>query len=89
MGYSFDEDIFVIDCWIDTKEKEQTLLNLINRVKVYNVPILLCGHSPVSIEIQKQVDYFLYPNHEHNVSGRDRIHMYAKIADYFDVHLKK
>ena len=36
MGYSFDEDIFVIDCWIDTKEKEQTLLNLINRVKVYN-----------------------------------------------------
>ena len=60
MGYSFDEDIFVIDCWIDTKEKEQTLLNLINRVKVYNVPILLCGHSPVSIEVQKQVDYFLF-----------------------------
>ena len=25
MGYSFDEDIFVIDCWIDTKEKEETL----------------------------------------------------------------
>jgi len=42
-----------------------------------------------SIKAGKQVDYFLYPNHEHNVSGRDRIHMYAKIADYFDVHLKK
>ncbi len=41
------------------------------------------------IKAGKQVDYFLYPNHEHNVGGRDRIHMYAKIADYFDTHLKK
>jgi dipeptidyl-peptidase 4 len=41
------------------------------------------------IKAGKQVDYFLYPNHEHNVGGRDRIHMYAKIADYFNVHLKK
>ncbi|GEM59083.1 prolyl tripeptidyl peptidase [Flavobacterium columnare NBRC 100251 = ATCC 23463] len=41
------------------------------------------------IKAGKQVDYFLYPNHEHNVGGRDRIHLYAKIADYFDTHLKK
>ncbi|OWP82851.1 S9 family peptidase [Flavobacterium davisii] len=41
------------------------------------------------IKAGKQVDYFLYPNHEHNVGGRDRIHMYAKIADYFDTHLKR
>nr|WP_294937977.1 DPP IV N-terminal domain-containing protein [uncultured Flavobacterium sp.] len=41
------------------------------------------------IKAGKQVDYFLYPNHEHNVGGRDRIHMYAKIADYFNTHLKK
>lgn len=41
------------------------------------------------IKAGKQVDYFLYPNHEHNVAGRDRIHMYAKIADYFDTFLKK
>ncbi|ESU24719.1 Xaa-Pro dipeptidyl-peptidase precursor [Flavobacterium enshiense DK69] len=40
------------------------------------------------IKAGKQVDYFLYPNHEHNVGGRDRIHMYAKIADYFNTHLK-
>lgn len=37
----------------------------------------------------KQVDYFLYPTHEHNVRGRDRIHLNQKIADYFDTHLKK
>lgn len=40
------------------------------------------------IKAGKQVDYFLYPNHEHNVRGTDRIHMYAKIADYFNTFLK-
>ncbi|SEP55579.1 S9 family peptidase [Flavobacterium urocaniciphilum] len=56
-------------------------------------PVVVQQHSmnfiESSIKAGKQVDYFLYPNHEHNVGGRDRIHMYAKIADYFDVHLKK
>jgi dipeptidyl-peptidase-4 len=37
----------------------------------------------------KQVDYFLYPTHEHNVRGKDRVHLNQKIADYFDTHLKK
>lgn len=36
----------------------------------------------------KQVDYFLYPTHEHNVSGKDRVHLNQKIANYFDLHLK-
>jgi dipeptidyl-peptidase-4 len=56
-------------------------------------PVVVQQHSmnfiEASIKAGKQVDYFLYPNHEHNVGGRDRIHMYAKIADYFDLHLKK
>lgn len=56
-------------------------------------PVVVQQHSmnfiEASIKAGKQVDYFLYPNHEHNVGGKDRIHMYAKIADYFDVHLKK
>ncbi|MGX7666338.1 DPP IV N-terminal domain-containing protein [Flavobacterium pedocola] len=56
-------------------------------------PVVVQQHSmnfiEASIKAGKQVDYFLYPNHEHNVGGKDRIHMYAKIADYFNVHLKK
>ena len=40
------------------------------------------------IEAGKQIDYFLYPTHEHNVSGKDRFHLNQKIADYFDTHLK-
>ena len=56
-------------------------------------PVVVQQHSMNFVEAcnkaGKQVDYFLYPNHEHNVGGKDRIHMYAKIADYFNVHLKK
>ncbi len=35
----------------------------------------------------KQVDYFVYPQHEHNVSGTDRLHMYRKLAEYYDQNL--
>jgi dipeptidyl-peptidase 4 len=31
----------------------------------------------------KQVDYFVYPGHQHNVLGKDRSHLYQKISDYF------
>ncbi len=35
-----------------------------------------------------QVDYFPYPRAEHNVRGRDRIHLMQKVANYFDDYLK-
>lgn len=56
-------------------------------------PVVVQQHSMDFVEqcIKKgiQVDYFLYPSHEHNVRGKDRVHMYDKIAKYFDLHLKK
>lgn len=33
------------------------------------------------------VDYFLYPTHKHNVSGKDRVHLMQKITQYFDDYL--
>lgn len=39
------------------------------------------------IELKKQVDYFVYPNHEHNVRGIDRAHLYRKLAEYYDQNL--
>lgn len=36
----------------------------------------------------KQVDFFVYPDHKHNVIGKDRIHLKEKITDYFNLHLK-
>lgn len=54
-------------------------------------PVVLQQHSMAFVEAcikaGKQVDYFLYPTHEHNVMGIDRIHLNQKIADYFFLHL--
>ena len=36
----------------------------------------------------KQVDYFMYPHHEHNVLGRERLHLYYKMFQYYEDHLK-
>ena len=36
----------------------------------------------------KQVDYFVYPHHEHNVLGRERLHLYQKMFQYYEDYLK-
>ncbi|MBP5327496.1 MAG: DPP IV N-terminal domain-containing protein [Bacteroidales bacterium] len=36
----------------------------------------------------KQVDYFVYPHHEHNVLGKERMHLYNKMFQYYEDHLK-
>ncbi len=33
------------------------------------------------------LDYFPYPNHPHNVRGKDRVHLYKKVEDYFKRNL--
>lgn len=39
------------------------------------------------IDHKKQVDYFVYPTHEHNVMGIDRAHLFRKLADYYRENL--
>lgn len=39
------------------------------------------------IKAGKQVDYFVYPHHEHNVRGRDRLHLYQKMFEYYQQNL--
>lgn len=34
------------------------------------------------------VDYFIYPKHQHNVRGKDRIHLMKKVTQYFNDYLK-
>lgn len=40
------------------------------------------------IKSGKLVDYFIYPHHEHNVRGIDRVHLYEKMFDYYETFLK-
>jgi dipeptidyl-peptidase 4 len=39
------------------------------------------------IQKGKQIDYFVYPNHEHNVGGMERLHLFRKLAEYYDQNL--
>jgi dipeptidyl-peptidase 4 len=35
----------------------------------------------------KQVDFFVYPSHPHNVRGKDRLHLMEKVSRYFKENL--
>ena len=41
-----------------------------------------------AVESDVLIDYAVYPRHEHNVIGKDRVHLFKKILQYFDDHLK-
>ena len=41
-----------------------------------------------AVDKNVQVDYMIYPGHEHNVIGKDRAHLYQKVTDYFTQNLK-
>lgn len=55
-------------------------------------PVVVWQHSMMfvksCVDKGKLVDYFIYPGHEHNVSGKDRAHLYEKITDYILTHVK-
>ena len=35
------------------------------------------------VNSKKQMDYFVYPGHPHNVRGVDRVHLMRKVSEYF------
>lgn len=49
-------------------------------------PVVLMQHSVLfvraAIDKGVQVDYMIYPGHEHNVLGKDRAHLYRKVTEY-------
>ncbi len=51
------------------------------------LPAHAMNFMEAAIKKRQHVDFFPYPSHPHNVRGRDRIHLYEHIADYFDRHL--
>ena len=71
--------------------------NLLNHVKNLQGKLMLIhGVQDETVVIQhsmkflnecirqnKQVDFFAYPTHPHNVRGRDRVHLMEKISQYF------
>lgn len=57
----FSNDIFIIDAWPDTQDKENDLIDCINRLRSFTgIEILLVSHYPIIPEIQKMVDYYIF-----------------------------
>ncbi len=54
-------------------------------------PVVVWQHSlsflKACVGANTYPDYFVYPGHEHNVMGKDRIHLHEKITRYFDENL--
>jgi len=50
-------------------------------------PTVLWQHSLMYLEKSIELgitnlDYYVYPQHEHNVRGKDRVHLYKKVTEY-------
>jgi dipeptidyl-peptidase-4 len=84
----------------ENKEGYETA-NLLNYVKNLNGKLMLIHgtvddvvlwqHSQMFIkkcvDEGKQLDYFIYPGHPHNVYGKDRVHLMRKVSEYFKTNL--
>ncbi len=50
-------------------------------------PVVVWQHSVMyqkkAVDKGVQLDYYLYPGHEHNVLGKDRVHLMEKVCNYF------
>ena len=52
------------------------------------VPQHTLSFMKACIDARTYPDLFIYPNHKHNVMGRDRVHLHEKITRYFEDYLK-
>ena len=54
---------------------------------LYDDDVVVWQHSLMylkkAVDLNKQLDYFVYPGHLHNVRGKDRVHLMTKISNYF------
>lgn len=85
----------------DTNPEGYSKTSLLNKAKDLKGKLLICQGAidPVvvwehslsfvreCVKNNVQVDYFPYPCHEHNVIGKDRVHLMDKVTMYFEDYL--
>jgi dipeptidyl-peptidase 4 len=76
----------------DLTKKVQNLKGRLLLIHGLQDPVVVQQHSVrfvrAAIDKNVQVDYMIYPGHEHNVLGKDRGHLYQKVTDYLTEYLK-
>jgi dipeptidyl aminopeptidase/acylaminoacyl peptidase len=75
----------------DLREKAANLKGRLLLIHGDSDPVVVWQHSLLFLEACVNAgtfpDYFVYPRHKHNVTGKDRPHLYEKITRYFDEQL--
>lgn len=79
--------------------KQSNLLNFVDKLKgkllmIHGTAddVVVWQHSikylKKAVDKNIQLDYFVYPEHQHNVLGKDRVHLMNKVSQYFFDNLK-
>lgn len=72
----------------DLKQKAANLKGRLLLIHGDIDPVVIWQHSlsflKACVDSNTYPDYFVYPRHEHNVLGKDRIHLHEKITRYFE-----
>ncbi|MBR1889546.1 MAG: DPP IV N-terminal domain-containing protein [Alloprevotella sp.] len=72
--------------------KAKNLKGRLQLIIGYNDPVCVPQHSLSFLraceDAGTQPDFFVYPNQEHNMMGRDQVHLHERITRYFDDYLK-
>ena len=59
------KEIAIICAWLTSREKENTLIENIQRWKEHNIPVMISSQYIINSEIQKLVDYYLYDSEQY------------------------
>lgn len=72
--------------------KVQNLKNKLLLIHGLQDPVVVQQHSinliKAAVDKNIQIDYMIYPGHEHNVIGKNRAHLYQKVTDYLIENMK-
>ena len=76
----------------DLKARVDSLQGRLLVIFGYNDPVCVPQHSlsfiRAAIDAGKPIDMFTYPGSEHNMAGRERVHLHEKITQYFVDNLR-
>lgn len=86
-------DTCIVLCgWINNKEKEDNLVELINKIRsLCDYPIIFSTHYPLNKEIQKKIDYYIYDKNNNILTIEEYIKMGTEFrffwweSDYFKI----
>ncbi len=63
--------IFTVNCWPNSKDKMDTLIETLKQIKLFGYPVLISTHFPLPQPVIEMADYYLYEKRD-IMSGDDK-----------------